>query len=110
MRRPVLLLLASLLSCAHGQKAIEPERWRELKTEHFVLRTDLGAADARRVAVELEEVRAALLAAGWHSNIEKAGRTQVIALADGRELEEYALKGIEGFVATDAFGEPVMVV
>jgi hypothetical protein len=109
MRRPVLLL-AVLLACAHGPKPVEPERWRELQTEHFVLRTDLPAGDAHRVAVELEEVRAALLAAGWHSSIEKAGRTQVIALADGRELEEYALKGIEGFVANDAFGEPIMVV
>jgi len=108
MRR--LVLLAALLACAHGPRPVEPERWRELQTEHFVLRTDLGAAEARKMAVDLEEVRAALLVAGWHSSVEKAGRTQVIALADGRELEEYALKGIEGFVASDAFGEPIMVV
>jgi hypothetical protein len=108
MRR--LVLLAALLSCAHGPQPVQPERWRELQTEHFVLRTDLAEADARRTATDLEEVRAALFAAGWHSSKSRPGRTQVIALADDAELQQYALKGIEGFVASDAFGEPIMVV
>jgi len=62
------------------------------------------------VAIDLEEVRAALLTIGWHgSNVPRA-RTQVIVLADDRELQEYALKGIRAAVAMDAFGEPIMVV
>ena len=108
MRR--LLTVALALACAHAPRPLEPSAWRELQTEHFVLRTDLPAEDARRVATDLEEVRAALLAVGWHSSKVRPGRTQVIALADERELEEYALKGIEGFVASDSFGDPIMVV
>src|SRR5512141_1254112 len=105
MRRFPLLLV--VVACAHGPRPIQPEGWRELQTDHFVLRTDLPAPDARRTAVDLEEVRAALLAAGWHGNNPRPGRTQVIVLADDRELQEYALKGIEGFVGADAFGEPI---
>ncbi len=105
-----LLAIAAALACAHGPRPIEPDRWHELQTEHFVLRTDLSAEDARRVAVDLEETRAALLAVGWRSGNPRPGRTQVIELADDAELQEYAVKGIEGFVADDAFGEPIVVV
>jgi len=108
MRKLLPLLLAA--ACAHGPQPIEPAMWRELQTEHFVLRTDLPSADARRVAVDLEEVRAALLAAGWHGSNPGRGRTQVIVLESDAELQDYAIKGIEGFVAADAFGEPIMVV
>jgi len=108
MRRS--LVLALLVSCAHGPLPIAPDRWHELRTEHFVVRTDLALDDARRVAVDLEEVRAGLLAASWHRSNLPTSRTQVIMLGDGRELHDYAMKGIEGFVAADAFGEPIMVV
>ena len=109
MRR--VLALSLLLSCAHaGSRPVQPELWRELQSENFLLRTDLAPEDARRVAIDLEEVRAALLTLGWHgSNVPRA-RTQVIVLADDRELQDYALEGIQGFVAMDAFGEPIMVV
>jgi len=108
MRR--LLAVALLLSCAHGPRRVEPERWVEVQTEHFVLRTDLSREDARQTAIDLEEVRAALLAAGWHSGNLPKSKTQVIALADDRELQDYAMKGIQGFFAPDAFGEPVVVI
>jgi tetratricopeptide (TPR) repeat protein len=108
MRR--FLALSLLLSCAHGPGPIQPGRWHELQTDHFVLRTDLSLEDARRVAVDLEEVRAGLLAIGWHSSNLPPTRTQVIMLADDRELQDYAMKGLQGFVAADAFGEPIVVV
>ena len=108
MRR--FLPFALLLSCAHGPRPVQPEQWLELQTEHFVLRTDLAPRDAHRMAADLEVVRAALLAAGWHSPRISKARTQVIVLADDRELQEYAAQGIGGFVSGDAFGEPIMVV
>src|SRR4051812_44718693 len=107
MRRTILV--AALLSCAHGPQPVQPERWHELQTEHFVLRTDLSADAARRVAVDLEEVRGALLAVAWHGSDASPGRTQVIMLADDAELQDYAMKGIEGFVGGDAFGAPIVV-
>jgi tetratricopeptide (TPR) repeat protein len=109
MRRTLVVVLV-LFSCAHGPRAIQPERWHELETEHFLIRTDLAPGEARRVAVDLEEVRDALLAASWHRREIPGGKTQVIVLADDRELEEYAMKGLQGFVAANAFGEPIMVI
>jgi hypothetical protein len=84
--------------------------WSELQSEHFQLRTDLTPEDARQAIADLELLRAALLAAGWHSSLAGQGRTLVVELASGAELREFAHKGIEGFVATDAFHQPIMVV
>src|SRR3954471_21245647 len=109
MRRlAVLTVLAA--ACAHGPHPVAPEEWHELRTEHFTLRTDLPLEDARRTAVDLEEVRQGLLAAGWHAAQVGPGRTQVIELANDREMQDYAIKGLEGFVTVDAFNEPIMVV
>ncbi|HEY6912020.1 MAG TPA: energy transducer TonB [Myxococcales bacterium] len=109
MRRLALLLVLAA-ACAHGPRPIVPSEWHELRTEHFTLRTDLPLEDARRTAVDLEEVRQGLLAAGWHAAKVSPGRTQVIELASDREMQEYAIKGLEGFVTGDAFNEPIMVI
>ncbi|HET7784904.1 MAG TPA: hypothetical protein VFL36_02960 [Myxococcales bacterium] len=109
MRR-LAALLALATACAHGPRPIVPSAWHELRTEHFTLRTDLPLEDARRTAVDLEEVRRGLLAAGWHAARLNPGRTQVIELESDREMQEYAMKGLAGFVTDDAFREPVMVI
>lgn len=106
----VVFLVVFLFACAHVPRATDPALWVEVTTEHFVLRTDLPPDDARQAAADLERVRSALLAAAWHSSKEPVGRTQVVELADDRELREFARKGLEGFVASDAFDEPIMVV
>src|SRR5262249_51205360 len=71
---------------------------------------DLPPDDARNAAIELEQVSAALYAAAWHSSRPSHGRTQVVVLANEKELREFAIKGLEGFVATDSFEQPIMVV
>jgi tetratricopeptide (TPR) repeat protein len=109
MRRLAALIVLAA-ACAHGPRPIAPEQWHELRTEHFTLRTDLRLEDARRTAVDLEEVRQGLLAAGWHAAAVSPGRTQVIELASDREMQDYAIKGLEGFVTDDAFNEPIMVI
>jgi hypothetical protein len=50
------------------------------------LRTDLTPEDARQAIADLELLRAALLAAGWHSSLAGQGRTLVVELASGAEL------------------------
>jgi len=105
-----VLLAALIVACAHGPRAIQPGRWHELQTENFAIRTDLPLVDARRVAVDLEEVRAALFVASWRRRDLPAGKTQVIVLADDGELQEYAAEGLQGFVAENAFGEPIVVI
>src|SRR5882724_7767088 len=94
--RSALALSLLLLSCAHGPRPVQPERWHELETENFILRTDLPITDARRVAVDLEEVRETLLTASWHRRDLPGGKTQVIVLADDRELPRVRHEGAPG--------------
>ena len=107
MRVPVLFL--ALSACVHGQRSKDPNAWREVTSAHFTLRTDLSEADARESTAQLELVRAALLAGSWHGASEPEGRTTAIEVEDRAELEEFARRGISGFVATEAFGERVLV-
>src|SRR5947209_5503160 len=106
MRRLAAVFLA--LACAHGPRAIEPSAWRELRTEHFHLRTDLRAEEARSATTALEDVRAGLLAIGWQAG--QSGRTpvEVIEFARRADMADYAAAGVEGFVSEDGFGDPIM--
>lgn len=108
MRHLALLLLCA--ACAHASRSKDPQAWSELQSEHFVLRTDLDLEDARRAIADLEQTRAALRGTGWHAAAEQPGRTVVIELANDRELHEFTSDALGGFVAFDAFGEPIMVV
>ncbi len=105
MRR--LAVALTVVACAHGPRPIEPSAWRELKSEHFRLRTDLPAEDARQTMVALENVRAALLSV-WHRD--SGAPIAVVQLADRAEMAEYALPGVEGFATEDAFGDAMMVI
>lgn len=83
---------ATLPACpAHGGPA-----WTALATEHFTLRTDLPDSDAREVLGELEETRAAMLAAVWRGAAGPPDRINVIALASTSELSEFSGSGIAG--------------
>src|SRR5260221_8801934 len=101
MRRSSFLIL--LAACAHVSPSTDPATWIELESEHFVLRTDLPADDARSAIADLERVRLGLLATGWHAKVAAPGKTAVVELATSAELREFAVPRLEGFVAPDAF-------
>lgn len=108
MRR--LLGFFLLAACAHASRSTDPANWRELESDHFVVRTDLPAKDAQASIADLERLRLGLLATGWHSNVEAPGKTTVVVLASGSELHEFSVPRLDGFVAEDAFERPIMVV
>jgi tetratricopeptide (TPR) repeat protein len=109
MRRLVLCLLA--VACAQAPvRSKDAQSWIELQSDHFLLRTDLPADDARRNIADMEQVRVALLGSGWHSNRDQRGRTIVVQLASRTELEEFARKGVEGFATADVFHQPLIVI
>jgi tetratricopeptide (TPR) repeat protein len=108
MRRLGLLLL--LVACAHAPRSKDPQNWLELRSDHFILRTDLPEEDARRSIEGMELARMALMGAGWHSNHESKVRTVVVELTSRAEMEEFARKGYEGFATSDAFGQPMIVI
>ena len=85
------LLLASLLvvGCAH--KAVVPPPltgWRELRSRHFQLRTDLSEGSARTTLEKLESVRWWLQSA-WATGGDSPGTTRAIVLAKPAELRTY---------------------
>ncbi|HUJ28147.1 MAG TPA: hypothetical protein VLW85_19130 [Myxococcales bacterium] len=110
LHRRTLIALAASLACAREIRSQNPDSWLELQGEHFTLRTDLPEEQARKAIADLEVVRAALLASGWHNARSQAGRTTVIELASARELQEFARKDFGGFQGIDAFGEPFILV
>jgi tetratricopeptide (TPR) repeat protein len=92
-----LLALVLLGAPASGQD------WKELKSAHFTLRTDLDADAAMQAAVEIERTRAALLAAMWptphDAGIEPV---DIIILRSRAEFEHYAAEGSRGLYSHSA--------
>ena len=64
--------------------------WREYRSEHFRLDTDLAPADARQLAKELEELHALELQALLGEVVEIPGRVRVVTLRDPREFSDLA--------------------
>lgn len=102
MRLVTLLAAVSVSACAHR---IECEVhggpvWRELRTQHFEVLTDLPIEIAREEALNLEQMR---LAIRWHFGLpaEADDFSKVIYLADPDELHE--------FTRVDGFARPAQV-
>jgi tetratricopeptide (TPR) repeat protein len=108
MRRLAVLGCLLLGACAH---VLHPERqeWFELRSTHFLVRSDLPKEEAARAVIELEEVRETFARFISSSAPQPAGRMQVVQLADTDELEEFVGRGIGGFATADAFGRPITV-
>lgn len=106
-----LFLCAALLlaGCAHI-RSNDPSSWRELQSEHFLLRTDLPQEEARAAVLDLEMIRSALLAAGWHRSHLSSARILVVALRSDRELREFLPERIDGVSIYDTFGERLLLV
>jgi len=83
--------VVALTASATRAAAVE-SAWREITSEHLVVRTDLDAATAGELVATLEETRTALLAMLWGRAPGPPGRLQVIAFASGKELSETAGK------------------
>lgn len=108
MRRALFLCLLAA-ACARKAPPADQQAWIELQSEHFLLRTDLGEPAARAAVAQLELVRASLIGVAWHAPRPMQHRLLVVDLASDAELGEFAGEGIEGFVASDAFGERMLV-
>jgi len=87
----VLTTVTAVASCATVPPcpAKGGRSWRELTTEHFVLRTDLDQDDAVRVLRTLEETRSAMLIGVWPNFEIQAQSTPVFALDSTAELTSY---------------------
>lgn len=121
MRALVLALLTAAAGCAHSPLTPSlscprnggPE-WREYTSQHFVVSSDLWAADARAMIGELEQTyRAYVDLAGWHfpNRGEPPGRLRIVVFA---HQSGYALVGPRDsdavFRPDTVDGEPLLLV
>jgi Tfp pilus assembly protein PilF len=118
MPRPFLLLVAPL---AFSLLAPGPARaggfecpdaggpaWREVRTAHFVVRTDLSSGKAQDLAEELERVHEAVRY-GLFRKPPDTGVIQVVALADKDEYDLFAPKDAVAHYAQPRFSGPTIV-
>ncbi len=109
MRALAKAAVCLLAACATVPPQSAPERWFEVTSEHFAVRTDVGADEGAQLAAELEKVRAGLLAAAWRNAAAPPGRLAVIVLRNRAELALLAPESFGGFVASDLLGGRLMV-
>ena len=109
MRTAILFALLTV-ACARELRSTNPELWLELESEHFTLRTDLPEEDARRAIADLELIRNALLAAGWHGKVASPAHIGVVAVASEREVHEILVDNLEGVAGPDSFGQRMIFV
>jgi len=95
-----------LAGCAHRAVTAPPTTgWRELRSRHFRLRTDLPNGSARATLEKLESVRGWLQSA-WTTGGDSRGTTQAIVLASPAELRTFT--EIMGLATTTREG-PLLV-
>lgn len=99
--RLALLLLPLLLAgCAHGGRAQCPAEggpaWRELRSAHFRMRTDMDAQTAYDTLLQLERYRLALRL-HWGEAFDPPVQVEVIALRHLSELREFARGKVSGY-------------
>ena len=104
--RPSFLAALLILGCAHTTRARHRSRgWRELRSTHFRLRTDLPEDSARTTLERLETLRWWLQAA-WSTGGDSPGVSNAIVLDQPAELRTFtAMPGI----ATTARDGPLLV-
>lgn len=93
-----LVALAAVAGCATlppCPKEGGPE-WSEIRSEHFLVRTDLAAPDAVELTRELEEMRTVILAVGWSGAPTPPGLVHVVAVRSARELSAIVPPGAGG--------------
>lgn len=110
MRTAALFFALLALACARELRSANPDAWLELQSDHFTLRTDLAEEDARKAIADLELIRNALLAAGWHGKTASPARITVVAVASERELHEFLGAQVDGMAGTNRFGERMILV
>lgn len=91
-----------------------PERggaaWREYRSDHFLLYSDLDREHAAAVVEALESIRAMELAVMAEEGRALAGRIRVIAPAEARMYGAIAPPGVLGYSLVSGLGEPTIVV
>jgi tetratricopeptide (TPR) repeat protein len=103
------LALAGLGCASLGRLPPSGPGWLELASEHFVVRTDVGEAQAGELVEQLELLRGAVLASLYLADADAPGRVEVIAFRRTEEFEAFAPRHASAFALRDAGGLPRIV-
>ncbi len=83
--------------------------WREYRSAHFVVATDVSRSRAAALVEELERIHALVVTALFGESVEIQGRVHVVAFASSRRFDELAGENVAGYMKLGEFGEPVIV-
>jgi len=83
--------------------------WRELRTAHFSLLTDLSSSDAHDLARELELTHAVITRALPAAAADASDSIRVVAFAREREYQQFAPEHAGAYYTLSKFGEPTIV-
>src|SRR5438270_13446557 len=72
---------ASLPARNARSAGLSPRSWRELTSDHFVLKTDLSSKGARKLIAQMEFSRAGLVQVLLDGRDERRRRVEVVAFA-----------------------------
>ena len=82
--------------------------WRELRTAHFVIQTDVSSSKAHELAEDLERIHETVRY-GLFRKPPETGVIRVLAPAEREEFELFAPKGVAAFYTQAALTGPVIV-
>ncbi|GAO02815.1 DUF1570 domain-containing protein [Anaeromyxobacter sp. PSR-1] len=113
---PVAVLavaLASLSGCAGVEKFRCPEQggpaWREIRTEHVVLQTDLSSRKAKELAGELERMFGVVRRGLFRNPPPAPGLLRAVAFASPGEFRRFAPEHAGAYYLRSDLGGPIVV-
>jgi tetratricopeptide (TPR) repeat protein len=83
--------------------------WREYRTAHFLLATDLSSARAEAVVRDLEQLHALVVQALVGEGVEIPGKVRVVAFADPRDFEKLAPDDTSAYLKMGSLLTPIIV-
>ncbi len=116
MRLPnaaVMAVLVAATGCATGTAFLCPARggpaWRDVGSDHFVLRTDLEVRDASKLLARLERLRTAVVSALFDEVPASRSGVEVVAFRTEAEYRAFAPPGVDAYYLRSAGGPPRIV-
>ncbi|HEY6003415.1 MAG TPA: tetratricopeptide repeat protein [Anaeromyxobacter sp.] len=109
------LLIVPLLSSAAAEpstyrcEARGGSAWREYRTRHFVVATDLSAGRAEAVVRDLERLHALVVQALVGEQAEIPGKVRVVAFADPADFRRMGREPFEAYFRIDWLSRPTIV-
>jgi tetratricopeptide (TPR) repeat protein len=107
------IALLAMTGCATSTAFVCPARggpaWRDVGSDHFVLRTDLDVKDATRLLVSLERLRTAVVSALFDEVPASRSGVEVVAFRTEGEYRAFAAPGVDAYYMRSAGGPPRIV-